>query len=160
MGGISVIGELAEIGYDAEWRVVSAAGVGAPHRRERIIIVAYPAQLFSDDGNNYTRNSMGPKTQSQFGNDSWPKNVADTNGKQLGQRRITENVGSSYSIWEYNRGRQTTYDGWKWWEIEPNLDRMVDGVPNRVDRLRGLGNAVVPQVAEYVGRLIVEHHGV
>ena len=42
MGGLQVIGELAEIGYDAEWRVVSAAGMGAPHRRERIIIVAYP----------------------------------------------------------------------------------------------------------------------
>ncbi|WP_353934170.1 DNA cytosine methyltransferase, partial [Acinetobacter baylyi] len=42
MGGTQVIGELAEIRYDAEWRVVSAAGMGAPHRRDRIIIVAYP----------------------------------------------------------------------------------------------------------------------
>lgn len=42
LGGLTVVGELAEIGYDAEWRVVSAAGMGAPHRRDRIIIVAYP----------------------------------------------------------------------------------------------------------------------
>jgi hypothetical protein len=41
-GELQVIGELAEIGYDAEWRIVSAAGLGAPHRRDRIIIVAYP----------------------------------------------------------------------------------------------------------------------
>jgi DNA (cytosine-5)-methyltransferase 1 len=42
MGGLQVVGELAEIGYDAEWRVISAAGLGAPHRRDRIIILAYP----------------------------------------------------------------------------------------------------------------------
>jgi DNA (cytosine-5)-methyltransferase 1 len=42
------------------------------------------------------------------------------------------------------------------WAVEPDVGRVADGVPNRVDRLRALGNAVVPQVAEYVGRRIVE----
>jgi site-specific DNA-cytosine methylase len=41
-----------------------------------------------------------------------------------------------------------------WWEVEPDVGRVADGIPNRVDRLKGLGNAVVPQVAEYIGRLI------
>ena len=44
-----------------------------------------------------------------------------------------------------------------WWETEPDVGRVANGVSNRVDRLRGLGNAVVPQVAELVGRLIGEH---
>jgi DNA (cytosine-5)-methyltransferase 1 len=42
------------------------------------------------------------------------------------------------------------------WEPEPAVCRVANGVPNRVDRLRGLGNAVVPQVAEFIGRLIME----
>ena len=38
----TVLQELAEIGYDAEWEVLSASAVGAPHRRERVFLVAYP----------------------------------------------------------------------------------------------------------------------
>ena len=118
MGGTTVIGELAEIGYDAEWRVVSAAGMGAPHRRDRIFIMAYP------------------------------------NGEQLGQRGVAQNVRQTGRLWEYHDRGQTEYDGWKWWETEPDLGRVAYGIPHRVDRLRGLGNSVVPQVAEYIGRLI------
>jgi DNA (cytosine-5)-methyltransferase 1 len=44
-----------------------------------------------------------------------------------------------------------------WWKVEPDVGRVANGVPNRVDRLRGLGNAVVPQVAEVIGRLVIEH---
>jgi DNA (cytosine-5)-methyltransferase 1 len=47
--------------------------------------------------------------------------------------------------------------GWQHWQVEPDVGRVADGVPHRVDRLRGLGNAVVPQVAEYVGRLVMAH---
>jgi DNA (cytosine-5)-methyltransferase 1 len=43
-----------------------------------------------------------------------------------------------------------------WWDIEPDVGRVVDGIPNGVDRLRALGNAVVPQVAEWIGRRIIE----
>jgi DNA (cytosine-5)-methyltransferase 1 len=43
-----------------------------------------------------------------------------------------------------------------WWAVEPDVGRVAHGVPHRVDRLRGLGNAVVPQVAEWIGRRIME----
>jgi DNA (cytosine-5)-methyltransferase 1 len=42
-----------------------------------------------------------------------------------------------------------------WWDVEPDVGRVAHGVPSRVDRLRALGNAVVPQVAEVVGRQIL-----
>jgi DNA (cytosine-5)-methyltransferase 1 len=42
------------------------------------------------------------------------------------------------------------------WEAEPGVDRVAYGLPHGVDRLRGLGNAVVPQVAEHIGRLIMD----
>ncbi|MCK4785957.1 MAG: DNA (cytosine-5-)-methyltransferase [Desulfobacteraceae bacterium] len=51
------------------------------------------------------------------------------------------------------------YESWqRWWATEPNVDRVAHGIPKRVDRLKCLGNAVVPQVAEYLGRLIMTHH--
>lgn len=46
--------------------------------------------------------------------------------------------------------------GVDWWAVEPHVGRVADGVSNRVDRLRGLGNAVVPQVAEFIGKSVVD----
>jgi DNA (cytosine-5)-methyltransferase 1 len=63
----------------------------------------------------------------------------------------------------FDKGRQRVATAWShgpirndWWESEPAVGRVANGIPARVDRLRGLGNAVVPQVAEYVGRRVVE----
>jgi len=117
MGFDRVLADLTEIGYDAEWQIVSAASVGAPHRRERIICVAYP---------NGERWQGCFRTQER----KTPLSRLDLQGKDC-----------------------------RWgdhWVIEPNVGRVANGVPARVDRLKGLGNAVVPQVAEYVGRLIMQ----
>jgi DNA (cytosine-5)-methyltransferase 1 len=123
MGGLAVIGELASIGYDAEWRVVSAASVGANHRRDRLFIVAYP------DSERLERSSRFQKGNEE----SCRSNVFGSNTQR-------------------NKGWQ----GWEWWQSEPELGRVAYGVPDRVDRLKGLGNAVVPQVAEVIGRLVME----
>jgi DNA (cytosine-5)-methyltransferase 1 len=152
MGGTTVIGELAEIGYDAEWRIVSAAGMGAPHRRDRIIIVAYPnnARERTPGGN---MEQQGAKGSTQRGN-SWNElgrrsaNVADTDSRRRQQREPeTKPLSWASSSSERNYAN--------WWETEPSVGRVVNGVSNRVDRLKGLGNAVVPQVAEYIGRLVM-----
>ena len=156
MGGLQVIGELAEIGYDAEWRVVSAAGMGAPHRRERIIIVAYP---------NSQRRQRGSRVQTtktklrgfdlQGTNSGRSSDLANADSRQVDRGNWGNETNRSQIFSRRDKQRGTASDeGWKWWESEPNVGRVAHGIPSRVDRLRGLGNAVVPQVAEYIGRLI------
>ena len=72
-----------------------------------------------------------------------------------GQHRLTTDVaGEGGQRDNYGRGEADDVSR-QWWAIEPNVGRVAHGIPNRVDRLRCLGNAVVPQVAEYVGRVIM-----
>ncbi len=199
MGFDRVLGDLAEIGYDAEWQIVSAASVGAPHRRDRIICVAYPAEQYSNGKFDYARNSVGSETLSEFGDSSRSANVAYPNntgsrtpqcdmgergtettqdwqgnsGTQYGFSRQCEDLadtkkqccngrrngdifGQSSANWlQGTVGRKGGFGRFTNWETEPDVGRVAHGIPSRVDRLRGLGNAVVPQVAEYVGRLIL-----
>jgi DNA (cytosine-5)-methyltransferase 1 len=122
MGGLQVIGELAEVGYDAQWRTVSAAGLGAPHRRDRVIIVAYPTGKCS--------NGRQP----------------GSNNAQSAEKGLQKQIRTSGT----NAAHFANY-----WQVEPDVGRVANGVSARVDRLRGLGNAVVPQVAEYIGRLVM-----
>ena len=123
MGGTAVIGDLANIGYDAEWRLISAAGLGAPHKRNRLIIVAYPNVFKLGD----------------FNKCSIIKGTYATRRKVFVADSSSRSPGGTNSQWAF----------------EPGMGRVANGVSARVDRLRGLGNAVVPQVAEYVGRLII-----
>lgn len=61
--------------------------------------------------------------------------------------------------WRYNRPGMFFDASREWWAVEPNVGRVANGVPARVDRLRCLGNAVVPQCAEYIGERILEWEG-
>jgi DNA (cytosine-5)-methyltransferase 1 len=165
MGGTTVIGELAAIGYDAEWRVVSAASVGALHQRERVIIVAYPNSSNKTDGRQCAH------VQS---NDRGRQNDRDRSRSDIGQISVGStrqntctmaNTDSSRRV--HTRAEVFSTDTrlealaelaiGSWWTTEPDVGRVANGVPNRVDRLRGLGNAVVPQVAEVIGRLVMAH---
>lgn len=159
LGFGTVLGNLATIGYDTEWQVIPAAAVGAPHRRDRVFIVAYATQQFSNErGHASNQGTLKQRQgiQEPTRRSSCANNVADTtqqssNGKpdyardSQQPKTISEPRDSS---WESHRSGQ-------WWAIEPDVGRVAHGIPNRVDRLRCLGNAVVPQVAEYVGRLIM-----
>ncbi len=155
MGGLQVIGELAEIGYDAEWRVVSAAGLGAPHRRDRIIIVAYPSgkcghgrQPGSD-----TTQPCQKGLQKQIGTSG--ANVAYSKGSASGSTQPYDLCPPIWQTTKLRKSDSSTRTNSDWWKVEPDVGRVANGVSNRVDRLKGLGNAVVPQVAEYIGRLVM-----
>ncbi len=117
-----VLGTLAWHGYDAEWEVVSAASVGAPHRRDRVFIIAY---------------------------------LADSDDKQCKGCEQKTLRGKSRLSRESRRG---SADQRTQWATEPSLGRVAHGVPKRVDRLRCLGNAIVPQVAQVVAERLLQIH--
>ena len=175
MGGLSVIGDLTALGYDAEWRIISAASVGANHQRDRLIVVAYPNGKSKSDDSEFAWSRLGlvadsdnarggisersmerkreahsgERQQSQHESGRRGENVADTSGEGL--------QGGIRQVFENGNSRRFTGGCECWWKIEPDVGRVANGIPARVDRLRALGNAVVPQVAEVVGRLIMEH---
>ncbi len=153
-----VLGSLAEIGYDAEWHCIPAAAVGAPHRRDRVFIVAH---CDSDDGWNgsssessqrNTRLELGGCSERQFEQNTNTK-VADSHG--VGRERFTEKPVSRFQglSGKLTRSRENLR---KFWAVEPDVGRVADGVPRRLDRLKCLGNAVVPQVAQFLGERILE----
>ncbi len=144
----TVLRDLAACGYDAEWDCIPAAAVGAPHRRDRVFILAHAASRQSGErGRKFGRNAIDKRSEV----------VADANGKGCadiqGQCATAGTHGSIFAGTDHRKPEGI-------WSLEPDVGRVADGVPKRVDRLRGLGNAVVPQVAEWIGRRIVDSEGV
>ena len=219
-----VLGDLAEIGFDAEWEVISAKDVGCPHLRERVWIVANNNRR--GRGESGQREGLGkisggranqrlPTTQSgtnvadtecseyrrnprkmdressrkekagdksSFQTQCRSPDVADTMrfGRDYGARggnRERENisVGSKgkrgrgfadnesgdnfgkFKSWptESVLGRDLL-DGLPTWMDEPDIPRVGVGIPDRSKRLRGIGNAIVPQIATLIGQAILD----
>ena len=108
-----------------------------------------------------TRNkeSIGPGSPQQT---QW---TSDSN-KVRGSSERTETVPHTDSqrgcLWETDRqnaedvGQSPRCEVTGNWNFEPNVGRVANGIPNRVDRLRGLGNAIVPQIAYQIGKAIME----
>lgn len=141
----TVLGDLAEIGYDAEWHCIPASAVGAPHIRDRIWIVAYPGREWG-----LGRGEAGNLACEAVVADAHSQGQADVQGRcQVAQR-------ARYGALIRRGIARRRRDGWS---PEPNVGRVANGVPGRVDRLRCLGNAVVPQIPELIGRAILEAEG-
>lgn len=142
-----VLGTLASIGFNAEWHCIPAAAVGAPHIRDRVFVLAYSAEQRRKWGECVAqdrRESTSPPRDSEG-----IRNLSDTDGTRLEKREGKNTRGARSNRWaEPVRS--------EWWESEPSVGRVANGVPNRIHRLRGIGNAVVPQVAEYIGRRLIE----
>lgn len=150
-----VLGTLAEVGYDAEWHCIPAAYVGAPHIRDRMFVVAYSGCELRDTRRNHKTRTATERSESAGVAERCCKDVAYSS-----QCRREPGAGlrcnrESSRRRQFARCNQNTGREFQWFS-EPGVGRVAHGVPNRVDRLRGLGNAVVPQVAELIGRQIVE----
>jgi DNA (cytosine-5)-methyltransferase 1 len=198
-----VLGDLAALGYDAEWHIISAADVGAPHRRERIWIMAHPQKLLGDGSDFHGKHAESEISES--GDSGGAVNVSDSNRagcttraypalgdlhrpngettEATGERPLrnarTVQDGAHGDVADAKRrGQQGSGEPihalgstscaigkaidalnggvGEIWRVEPNVGRVAHGIPNRVDRLRALGNAVVPQIPEIIGRAIME----
>lgn len=151
-----VLSELAEIGYDTEWRCVSAASVGAPHLRERVFIIA----VADPCGDGWEPRRPGDTKEGPRGREPRRGRVGshDVANAAGAERREPQLQGMATpgrrtaEPRERDSGEGTLSN---WWATEPDVGRVANGIPGRVDRLRAIGNAVVPQVAERVGRLIL-----
>ncbi len=148
-----VLRDLAEIGYDAEWDTISAAAVGAPHLRERVWIVAYP-QSERQRPRISGRGVELDRPETRRNPTQRCEAVADAYGPRL-QGLRAERTNSEREATD-RHARPSSSCGRGQWDAEPDVGRVANGVPRRVDRIRGLGNAVVPQVVEWIGRRILE----
>lgn len=150
-----VISDLEGIGYQAIPLEIPACAVGAPHIRQRVWIVAYAS------GERRQQNARGPFSDEEADGRT-RRELCESN-----ENYIPPGGSEVWNVADANRGRQLQSQrskpkewGWacngRWWTTEPDVGRVAHGVPARVDRLRALGNAIVPQVAEKIMRAIVE----
>jgi DNA (cytosine-5)-methyltransferase 1 len=116
LGLDQVLFDLEAESYAARAFIVPACSVDAPHRRDRVWIVAY-----TDNAGSQGR---------------LPRRQSEEREGELGHARRSSPI-----------HRQPDEN---WWGIEPNVGRVAHGVSRRVDRLKGLGNAIVPQIAEQI----------
>ena len=145
-----VLGAMASFGFDAQWHCIPAASVGAPHIRDRVFVIAGARLLGDTDCSRRVRWSArggdGCKTRRSMLAEGC-NDVSDTNSPRLeGHRQFTSGTLTEFKNTCHSR----------WWETEPDVGRVADGISKRVDRLRCLGNAVVPQVMQYIGEHIRE----
>jgi DNA (cytosine-5)-methyltransferase 1 len=163
-----VLGSLAELGLDAAWGVYAAADVGAPHLRRRVWIVGHahgdgqstsaldagqvaelPRAAADAHGEHLLQQSRRRRgacrstAAAEFGDDGEPGVVADANGQLGAERR-----------WRRPNGERSggSADRAGWWESEPAVGRVANGLANRVEQLRAIGNGQVPAVAALAWR--------
>jgi DNA (cytosine-5)-methyltransferase 1 len=130
-----ILRDLSVCGYDAEWNIVSAASVGAPHLRKRVFVVAHTSRAGLAIG-------QGPERERSFSTIAGSGRGAT----ERGVRRVFDGVPEGiHGPWEPG-----------WYDEVPTI---VKGQENRVNRIKALGNAICPQVAQYVGMCVLSSFG-
>lgn len=125
-GLLQVVTAFTEVGYDCRWTCVTASSVGALHKRERWFLLAYAK---------CNRGRPVPTTEPLASNES-KKLFRENRKARPNDFKKSGDLGKSH------------------WEAEPSVGRVVDGFPNRVDRIKCLGNAVVPLQAKKAFKML------
>jgi DNA (cytosine-5)-methyltransferase 1 len=139
-----ILKDLSEAGYDAKWITLSAGQCGAPHKRERLWILANARREQREER---SRESLRCDKQKAIRSDAeyFCEDVPNSECKGL------EGYGE-----ESSRTSQahTTFSNSCWWESEPDVGRVANGVADRRERLTALGNGQVPIVAYEAYRIL------
>ncbi len=153
LGMGTVLGDLAALGFDAEWHCIPAAALGAPHLRDRVWIVAYPhedrAMVQGRDGNrHHQERDKAPPLQEREDQLTGTLSASSFDGSDANNQRQLQSQGRIGDLrrWLGNSD---------WWAVEPDVGRMAYGIPAGAHRNAALGNAVVPQIPEIIGRAIM-----
>ena len=137
-----VYADLENEGYAVQALIIPACAVDAPHRRDRCAIVGRKTDVPSvqkevgkGEANFSCKPSQVPGTMAH----------ADHGSRLVRRDGELPAVEESGGAWANHGGGAAEYVAGEWWPTEPNVGRVANGVPSRVDRLKCLGNAVVPQ---------------
>ena len=175
LGLDEVLADLEAQDYAARAFIVPACAVNAPHRRDRIWIIARNVGNSEHDGSSAATVS-GKHGQDEAGcaerqsaseqseGASEPRHDANVgnaahNGRNSGaaqakrERAAHQSDQSQSGLWCKSIGSSEDKHQ-SWWAVEPAMGRVAHGIPGRVDRLKGLGNAIVPQIAMQIGLTI------
>jgi len=140
MGLDEVLSDLEGEGYAARPFIVPACAADAPHRRDRVWIVAYAN---GESEPNVSRHA-----------EEGERLVAHSNSAGLQGRQNARDISKSRAQRDKQSTRRSKRPDGQNWLPEPSVGRVANGIPNRVDRLKGLGNAIVPQIAMRIGQTI------
>ena len=222
----NVCTDLESQGYETQTFIIPAAGVGAPHRRDRVWIVGYSehngspsttqSRSTSTTSNNNTqgkdtarksqgasrsndsevmensrrtirgqqstrnKESIGSGTSqetkrsadsdsvarsserekimadSNINREKWNQSENRKGGRLKQSSKDVANSKRVYVQGQQDRPRQKQSRRSGWWDIEPDVGRVADGVQGRIHRLKGLGNSIIPQIAEEIGKAIIK----
>ncbi len=178
MGLEDALSDLESAGYEAQSFLIPACGIGAPHQRYRVFIVANSRGQRTQCVPTHDKNKdRWAENRAEFGRSS--QDMADTerNRREQGSKMLCgresiitascENVsdpdkqygnGNGFSTSEAPQFKAASLSK-EHWLSEPDVGRVAHGIPKRVDRLKCLGNAVVPQQVYPILRAIAEIEG-
>ena len=166
LGLDTVLQDLESEGYSVRAFSISASSIGANHQRERVWVIAHSnVENTRQHGGRikptWNTESIGPRTSEET---QWSTNTDKINGSSeratsMGESSDTDSqrlqgLGSEQQLRKDETERPTSWE--RWWEFEPNVGRVANGVPQRVDRLKGLGNSLVPAIPYAIGHAILE----
>ena len=143
-----VLQNLHSIGYDAEWHCIGASNIGAKHKRDRLWIISYP-------NNEGLGSCIRGDGEQLYQEDRSRSNDKNGSGATAAPAMFGESSDMAQAL-QYRQIVTKIEESDFWQKGEPRFPRVVDGVSSKVDRLRCIGNSVVPQIPELLGNAILE----